>query len=244
MGGWIKVHKKLLNNPIFLKAELLQLFMYCLLRANHDETKIMWNGAEEVLEPGSFITGRKVLALATGQTESAVWKRLDSLRKMGMTTQKSNNKFTIVKVLNYCTYQGKGNKKEQQSNNKVTTKEQQSNTDKNIRTKEVKKKDKDLKTLARNAFEKFWFAYPKKRSKGDAEKAWEKISMTDTMLEAILDSIENGKQSQDWTKEGGKYIPYPATWLNRKGWEDEYTQADNVPEAWHEIRKFGRETND
>jgi hypothetical protein len=44
-------------------------------------------------------------------------------------------------VLNYCTYQDNENKKEQQSNNKVTTKEQQSNTDKNLRTKEVKKKD-------------------------------------------------------------------------------------------------------
>ena len=141
MAGWVKLHKKLLNNPIFLKAELLQLFLYCLLRANHDETKIIWNGKEEVLEKGSFITGRKTLALATGQTESAVWKRLDSLRKLGMTIQKSNNKFTIVKVLNYCTYQDNENKKEQQSNNKVTTKEQQSNTDKNLRTKEVKKKD-------------------------------------------------------------------------------------------------------
>lgn len=145
MAGWIKLHKKLLENPIFKKAEPLQLFMYCLLRANHDETKIIWNGKEEILEKGSFITGRKVLALATGQTESAVWKRLDSLRKMGMTTQKSNNKFTIVKVLNYCTYQGNENKKEQQSNNKVTTKEQQSNTDKNLRTKELKNKEKDLK---------------------------------------------------------------------------------------------------
>jgi hypothetical protein len=30
-------------------------------------------------------------------------------------------------------------------------------------------------------------------------------------------------RSEDWTKEGGQYIPYPATWLNAKGWEDEYS---------------------
>ncbi len=242
MQGWTKLHRKLLLNPIFNKPELLQLFIYCLLRANHDESKIIFNGKEETLEKGSFITGRKVIARDTGQTESAVYKRLDTLRKMGMTTQKSNNRFTVVKVCNYCFYQGQDNEKEQPSNNQVTTREQPSNTDKNVKNvKNVKKKDKDIKTFAQIAFEKFWFTYPKKRSKGDAEKAWAKINMTDTLLEAILDSIENGKQSQDWTKEGGKYIPYPATWLNRKGWEDEYTQAVDVPDAWHIIKEFGRE---
>jgi hypothetical protein len=90
-------------------------------------------------------------------------------------------------------------------------------------------------------FNQFWEAYPKRKSKGDAEKAWAKIKMTESLLAEILDSIEKGKQSHEWTKEGGQYIPYPATWLNRKGWEDEYTQVENVPDAWHEIRKFGRD---
>jgi len=37
----------------------------------------------------------------------------------------------------------------------------------------------------------------------------------------IIQSLEQAKTSVDWTKEKGKYIPYPATWLNAKGWEDE-----------------------
>jgi predicted phage replisome organizer len=104
-----------------------------------------------------------------------------------------------------------------------------------------KKKNKDLKTLAQKAFEKFWFAYPKKRSKGDAEKAWNKIKPDALLLKLILNKLDDAKKSHEWTKEGGQYIPYPATWLNRKGWEDEYTQVENVPDAWHEIRKFGEE---
>ena len=109
------------------------------------------------------------------------------------------------------------------------------------KNKSKNKSKKDIKTFAQNAFDLFWSAYPKKRSKGDAEKAWMKINMTDTLLEAILDNIEKGKASHDWTKEGGKYILYPATWLNRKGWEDEYTQAVDVPDAWHIIKEFGRD---
>jgi hypothetical protein len=76
----------------------------------------------------------------------------------------------------------------------------------------------------RALFEKFWTEYPKKKSKGQAEKAWIKnIHSDEQLLEKIFSKIEEAKKSEEWLKEGGKYIPYPATWLNAKGWEDEYT---------------------
>ncbi len=37
----------------------------------------------------------------------------------------------------------------------------------------------------------------------------------------MLIAIEKAKQTKDWQKDGGQYIPYPATWLNARGWEDE-----------------------
>jgi hypothetical protein len=90
-------------------------------------------------------------------------------------------------------------------------------------------------------FNHFWTAYPKKRSKGDAVKAWNKLKIDNLLCTLIMNKLDDAKNSHDWTKEGGQYIPYPASWLNAKGWEDEYTQVENVPDAWHEIRKFGRE---
>jgi len=39
-------------------------------------------------------------------------------------------------------------------------------------------------------------------------------------LTIILTAIKQSKNSADWQKENGQYIPYPATWLNAKGWED------------------------
>lgn len=69
-------------------------------------------------------------------------------------------------------------------------------------------------------FDRFWKAYPKKISKGDAEKAWE-TGKCDRHIEAILQSLEKHKVWHDWTKEGGKFIPHPATWLRRIGWENE-----------------------
>lgn len=79
-------------------------------------------------------------------------------------------------------------------------------------------------------FEQFWDAYPKKKSKGAARKAWDKLHVDSTMLATILQAIERAKQSEDWQKDGGQYIPYPATWLNAEGWEDEEPGIDPPPD--------------
>ena len=75
------------------------------------------------------------------------------------------------------------------------------------------------------AFEKFYSAYPKKRNKGQAEKAFKKIKPSPELLEKILKAIEQAKTSHGWLKEGGEFIPYPSTWLNAKGWEDEFSDG-------------------
>ena len=74
-------------------------------------------------------------------------------------------------------------------------------------------------------FNSFWKSYPKKKSKGDAEKAFAKINPNGKLLAAMLAKIEQGKKSEDWQKDSGKYIPHPATWLRAKGWEDEDTES-------------------
>lgn len=75
-------------------------------------------------------------------------------------------------------------------------------------------------------FAQFWDAYPKKKSKGDAEKAFNKISPDEPLFNAMLTAIEAQKKTAEWQKEHGQFIPYPASWLNAKGWEDEAAPAD------------------
>lgn len=72
-----------------------------------------------------------------------------------------------------------------------------------------------------SAFDRFWAAYPRKKSKGQARKAFTKLKPNEQLLEAILASLERAKTSEDWRKDGGRFIPYPATWLNGEGWEDD-----------------------
>ncbi len=70
-------------------------------------------------------------------------------------------------------------------------------------------------------FDKFWLAYPKKKSKGQAEKAWKKLNPNEQLQDRIHLALERAKTSADWKKDNGQFIPYPASWLNAKGWEDE-----------------------
>lgn len=76
-------------------------------------------------------------------------------------------------------------------------------------------------------FDEFWAEYPKKRSKGQAEKTWVKLKPDEQLFEAIMTGLKRAKTSVDWAKNGGQYIPYPSTWLNAKGWEDEYEEVGN-----------------
>ena len=70
------------------------------------------------------------------------------------------------------------------------------------------------------AFASFWSAYPKKKNKGQAEKAFAKIKPDGDLLQTILRAVEGAASGADWRKDDGQFIPYPATWLLAKGWED------------------------
>lgn len=67
-------------------------------------------------------------------------------------------------------------------------------------------------------FEEFWSKYPKKVAKSTAKKAFEKVSAP---LETLLAAIERQECSVQWSKDGGQFIPNPATWLNQERWNDE-----------------------
>jgi hypothetical protein len=70
-------------------------------------------------------------------------------------------------------------------------------------------------------FESFWSAYPRKQGKGAARKAWKKLSEPATKLKLILEALSWQKETAQWKKENGQYIPMPATYLNQDRWLDE-----------------------
>jgi len=74
-------------------------------------------------------------------------------------------------------------------------------------------------------FNKFWQAYPSKVGKDAARKAFEKRKVDTDLLASMIQAIEKQSQSAGWLKDGGQFIPHPATWLNAGRWMDEGTGA-------------------
>lgn len=69
-------------------------------------------------------------------------------------------------------------------------------------------------------FSDFWKEYPRKEAKADAVKAFAKLKMNDELMDTLMAGLFRATESEAWLKDGGKFIPYPATWLNGRRWED------------------------
>jgi hypothetical protein len=70
------------------------------------------------------------------------------------------------------------------------------------------------------SFIAFWNAYPKKVAKPMALKSWLRIAPDDETVAQIIQDVIKRKASEDWTKDQGKYIPNPSTYLNNQRWTD------------------------
>lgn len=73
-------------------------------------------------------------------------------------------------------------------------------------------------------FDAFYAMYPRHENKAAALKAWNKLKPNAELQEIMAKALMAQKQSPQWNKDGGQYIPYPSTWLNQRRWEDEVKQ--------------------
>lgn len=92
-----------------------------------------------------------------------------------------------------------------------------------------------------DGFAAFWAAYPKKAGKAAALKAWNKLAPDVVLQEQMGKALEVQKQSQQWRKDGGQYIPMPATWLNGRRWEDETPQTQSQESQMDRMMAWARE---
>lgn len=90
---------------------------------------------------------------------------------------------------------------------------------------------KPPKGVEGGAFEVFWEIYPKKVGKQDARRAYERATKGKgpDFKNKILKALEDQKKSEQWTRENGRFIPHPATWLNQGRWDDQLEPAEPEP---------------
>jgi hypothetical protein len=80
-------------------------------------------------------------------------------------------------------------------------------------------------------FEAFWSAYPNRKGKAAAWKAWQKLPPDDRQS-ATQDVPRRLALDRQWKRSGGEFIPHGSTYLNQRGWED-----DIIAETAHEAHQ-------
>lgn len=127
--GWIKVHRKMLQNPVVMKdADHLAVWVYLLLNATHDKWKTIFGGKKITLKPGQLIVGRKKIASELHISPSKVYRVLNAFKSEHQIEQRTTPHGTLITICSWLEYQQGEQPNGQQMNNKWTTSEQQVNT--------------------------------------------------------------------------------------------------------------------
>ena len=111
---------------------------------------------------------------------------------------KNNNKNIYAHLENEQVYNHEDDKQKEDDNHSSNIIKQ------DTKNKAIKKQNKELNELQEKQFDKFWQAYPKKVSKKEAQKSWNKINPSLELFEKILKALEIVKQTGQWNTDNGK----------------------------------------
>ena len=91
---------------------------------------------------------------------------------------------------------------------------------KRIEAKTEKETETDAEGGSAREFDTFWKVYPNKKAKQSAMVAW--VNASDRPpIGQLLEIIQKHQESEEWTKDDGRFIPAPAKWLSGGCWDDE-----------------------
>jgi hypothetical protein len=124
MNGWIKLHRQFLQWEWFSDPNVLSVFVYLLLQANHKDGK--WRGHEVLC--GQHITSNEIISLHTGLSVQMVRTALRKLKSTGEITTQATNKFTLVTIVKWAFYQGGADDCNTQDNNQSANSQHSDNT--------------------------------------------------------------------------------------------------------------------
>ena len=143
-NGWIKLHRELIDKPIWKcslpEQKAILITLLCL--ANHEEKEWIWQGKKYICQPGQFITSLKSIAEASGTSMQNVRTALKNFENIyEFLTSQSTNKNRLITIVNWALYQSK----DEELTNTLTSGQQAPN--KRLTTNKNDKNDKNEKNI-------------------------------------------------------------------------------------------------
>lgn len=236
---FIKIYEQIIDWEWFKKTDTLCLFLYLLVKANYKDTDL----CGKTIKRGQIVTSLPKISTDTGLTIRQVRTSINRLKSTGELTDESSSQGRLITIIKYDMYQnatgnvtGKRQTNDRQNDRQTTDK----TTDKTTACIEYIESIENNRNVEQyrnilppvlkddfieKSFATFWTCYPKKRSKPDALRAWKKIKPDPALADEIMTGLQKWSESYDWMKDNGRYVPYPASWLNNRGWEDDIPSA-------------------
>ena len=224
-NGWIKLHRKLLDSPIFTNSKAIHIWIYLLLKANHKQNTIFIGRKKVEIKKGEFVFGYKQAGKDLGLPKSTIHYWISQFEEEKMVESESNNRFTLIKIKNWSDYQEttqelKANRKREENEPKTNRKQiETNNNDKNV------KNDKECKEVSSKEEAK-----PKEYGNPD-------INWVLDIFEKIRGFKSQGRQKKDrycakhlLNNFEKKQIEYMLRWLE----QEEYApRVGSVEKLWY-----------
>lgn len=101
MEGFVTIHRKILDWEWYSDANVMRVFIHCLLRANYQERS--WQG--NIIGRGQLVTSVSKLSQELGLTPRQISGALDKLKRTNEIAIKTSNKNTTITICKYDDYQ-------------------------------------------------------------------------------------------------------------------------------------------
>ena len=238
-GGYIKIHRQLLQWEWFDHPEMVQLWIYLLLKANFQPSA--FHGT--LIPRGSLITSLATIQNDTGISPQKLRTCLSRLKSTNEITSKSTNKYTIITICKYEDYNLIDNITNKQINkqpNKQLTNKKESTKDIFKESKEREKetplsgsKEKEVEpsfpstpsnslSLRKEKFRQVLIPYVGQYSKEmirEFFEYWSETNPSQTKMKFETQKTwELSKRLARWVRNEGKYTfrPTPTSDLSRR----------------------------
>lgn len=103
--GWIKAFRNILDHWVWQDPMSFRCWMYILLKANHSEKKIIFDGSLMTIERGQLLTSIRKLSDEVGCSKNKINKIIGTLIEDNMITVKRTHRGTLLTIINYGKYQ-------------------------------------------------------------------------------------------------------------------------------------------
>lgn len=239
MGGWIKIHRKILEWEWYDDPNTFKLFMHLMLTANHAPKK--WRG--QTIGIGQKLTSRAKLSAETKLSEQQIRTCLERLKSTNEITIQATKRQTVITLCNYDTYQSAKQDVNQPinqqnvtiaTNNQPTINQATNKKDKNDKKVDtasadaehtpclISKKGKKLNGKRLKAFEKFWESFGYKKGKAESIDAWLEIpELLDSIVDTICKAAKIECQNRAVSIAEGRTPKMAQGWISGRRWEDE-----------------------